>query len=164
MGLSNYFKKKAQITSKQLIKEVAERRIPRLIDLRGDYTVAIPGSIPVQWDVEIFYEDVQWIQDMLGAQFRSDQPIVIVCEFGRMGMEALDYFWDKNTNSPYTLRSLKGGMYDYRQSVDKLTAGFRRQQQFTQELTSLTTPPDRFHRLAKGLFENKKSMLGRVFG
>ncbi|MBF0160347.1 MAG: rhodanese-like domain-containing protein [Magnetococcales bacterium] len=146
----NWFR---SIAPKQMLADVARCHIPRVIDLRGDYNTAIPGSIPVQFEPDVFYESERWIQDMLGVTFRENQSIVLVCQMGHRAIEALDYFREKNPKSRFTVKVLEQGFFGYVRYVDIMTEPFKRRDVFRQELTDLATPPDRFSYLVSKLLE-----------
>ncbi|MBF0454638.1 MAG: rhodanese-like domain-containing protein [Magnetococcales bacterium] len=151
------------ISVNKMLKRVARGDMPRFIDLRGNYCVAIPGSIPVLFDADLFFEEEMWVQDMLGVQFRTDQMVIILCEFGQTSEAALDLFMEKNPKTPFDLRTLKGGMESYRSALSKLTKGFKKQALFEKELTSLSTHPARFQQIIQGLQKNQKSFLASLF-
>ncbi|MBF0187241.1 MAG: hypothetical protein HQL50_04875 [Magnetococcales bacterium] len=152
-----------RISSKSLLLDIARGARPRIIDFRGDYTVAIPGTIPVQFDPDIFFEEEMWVQDMLGVPFSPHQNVILVCEFGNSADTAQDLFREKNPRTAYRLVSLKGGMLAYREYIKALTVGYRRQDGFLRELTDLATPQHRFQKLAGGLME-RRTFFQKLFG
>ncbi len=151
------------ITAKKILKLVARGETPRLIDLRGNYRYAIPGSIPVQFDGDIFYEDEEWVQDMLGVRFHPNQTIVIICDFGQTSELALDHFMEKNPKTRFDVRTLKGGMLAWNDAVKNLTKDFKKRDVFRTELTSLATSPARFRAIVVGLLNGKKSFFASLF-
>ena len=140
-----------RISTKELLKDVAHGRMPCILDLRGDYTVAIPGSIPLEFEPDVFYEQENWLQEKLDICFSSNQTVVVVCQLGPQSDEAVDYFTEKNPTSRFTFKSLKGGFYEYQVHVDKVVRTFKRREQFKRELTALATMPERFHYLMQRL-------------
>lgn len=152
------------LTAHKLLSMVAQGANPRIIDLRGNYRVAIPGSIPVQFDPDIFFEEEEWVQDMLGVRFHPHQTIVILCEFGQSSEVALDLFMEKNPRTRFDIRTLKGGMVAYQAAVEKWTKDFKNREVFREELLSLATHPSRFHQVVKGIKANQKSFFSRLFG
>jgi hypothetical protein len=151
------------ISVKKLLKMVARGEIPRFVDLRGNYRSAIPGSIPVQFYADIFYENEQWVQDMLGVKFHPYQPVIIICDFGQTSEEALDLFMEKNPKTIFDVRTLKGGLCAYRVAIENLTKDSNKRDFYTKELLSLSTKPARFQDLIAGMQNNKKSFLAALF-
>ncbi|MGN7612288.1 rhodanese-like domain-containing protein [Magnetococcales bacterium HHB-1] len=148
--------RKDAINSKNLLKRVAQGEQPRLIDFRGDYVQAIPGTIPVQFDPDILYEEEQWVQDMLGVPFTMHQPVILICEFGHTAKDGVNYFKEKNPRSNFSVYYLKDGMYAYRNYIKHITRGFKKQSQFVQELTSMATSHKRFAFLIQGILKNSR--------
>jgi hypothetical protein len=151
------------ISAKKALKMVSRGENPRFIDLRGNYQIAIPGSIPVQFEPDIFFEDERWVQDMLGVRFNRNQTVIILCEFGHSSEAALDLFMEKNPKTPFDIRTMKKGMIAYSAAIEKLTKDFKKRDVFQRELLSLATPPARFHKIVKGLQGDKKSFLASLF-
>lgn len=137
---------------------------PRFIDLRGNYTVAIPGTIPVLFEADMFFENEQWVQDMLGVRFHPKQTIILLCEFGQTSEAALDLFMEKNPRTIFDIRTLDGGMLAYKESIEQLTMEYKKRELFRKELLSLSTPPLRFHKIIKGIQSNKRGILSQLFG
>ncbi|MBF0417549.1 MAG: rhodanese-like domain-containing protein [Magnetococcales bacterium] len=138
------------------LRGVARGERIRVIDLRGDYQHAIPGAIPTRFYPDMFYEEVGWVQDMLGVRFESGVPVVLICATGASSQEAVDLFWRKNRNAPFNLVTLEGGMLAYEARIRSWTAGYRRQEQFMSELTDITTPANRYQFLITSLWERRK--------
>ncbi|MBF0191202.1 MAG: rhodanese-like domain-containing protein [Magnetococcales bacterium] len=148
---------KRSLTVESFLRGVAQGdRRYRVIDLRGDYQHAIPGSIPTRFHADIFYEEAGWVQDMLGIEFKAGQTILLVCNTGNSSLEAVRLFQSKNRRTDYTLVSLDGGMLAYQERIRRWTAGYRRQDQFLDEMTLITTPATRFQFLVTSLWQQRK--------
>ncbi|MBF0308335.1 MAG: hypothetical protein HQL56_02240 [Magnetococcales bacterium] len=156
-------KNKYSLSPRTLLHQVADGNIPRIIDFRGNYEVAIPTTIPARFDPDIFFEEEAWVQDMLGVPFSNTKPVVLVCEYGNSAEVAIDYFFDKNPRSRFQLFALKKGWQGYLAHVDKLTGNFRKGAQFKAELIDLTTSERRFTYLVKGLYTNLGPFWKRLF-
>lgn len=138
------------------LHQVGNRRRPRIIDFRGNYRHTLPGAIPVQYDPDFFYEKEEWVQDMLGVPFRTNQLVVLVCAMGHSAQLAREYFYEMNPRSRFQLRVLKGGWEGYVADVDRLTEGYKQKSRLARELTDLATPQERFEYLARGLMERER--------
>lgn len=157
-----FFRRK-NISQKAFFQEVAKGRRIRIIDLRGDYRITLPGAIPSTFEEDIFYEEESWVQDMLGIPFEREVPLILVCEFGQVGWEAVDHFYRKNPKSVFEIANLNGGMVEYRTYIKRLTEKFRNKEAFCRELTDIRTPPQRFTKIARGLLENR-SFINKLIG
>lgn len=151
-----------KITAKKFMEMVASGASMRVIDFRGDYSLAVPGTIPTTFEHDIFYEDEAWVQDMLGVEFRAHQPLVLVCEHGRFSAEAAKLFHAKNPSSNLEFLVLKGGWQSYQGEIDRLTRRFRNGRRFVTELSSLETSWNRF-RLLVGELLKRRSFWQRFF-
>ncbi|NGZ04723.1 MAG: rhodanese-like domain-containing protein [Magnetococcales bacterium] len=148
---------KRSISVENFLRQIAQgQQRYRIIDLRGDYQRAIPGSIPTRFHSDMFYEEAGWVQDMLGVQFQVGEPVLLVCNTGNSSLEAVDLFIRKNRRSPYTLMSLAGGIMAYEEQITRWTEGYRRQEQFLSELNTITTPSNRFQFLITSLWQRRK--------
>ncbi|GAB0057179.1 hypothetical protein SIID45300_01502 [Candidatus Magnetaquicoccaceae bacterium FCR-1] len=147
---------KRSLDVESYLRGVARGERFRVIDLRGDYQHALPGAIPTRFHADMFYEDADWVQDMLGVRFEPGVPVVLVCASGNGSQEAVDLFMRKNRRTPYTVVSLEGGILAYEARIRRWTEGYRRQEQFLAELTDITTPANRFQFLIASLWERRK--------
>lgn len=156
--------KPMRITPRELLAKVAAGDDLRFIDLRGDYLRTLPGAIPTQYEADLFYEQGDWVQDMLGVTFRPGQTVVVLCEFGHSAEEAVAHFHHKNKHAPFSVVALKGGWLAYEKELAQLVSGFRQGGVFLDELTCLETSVERFRHVARGLLEHKKGFLQRLLG
>ncbi|MBF0339401.1 MAG: rhodanese-like domain-containing protein [Magnetococcales bacterium] len=147
---------KKSLSVEAYLRDLAQGTRLRVVDLRGDYQRAIPGAIPTRHLPDIFYEEADWVQDMLGIEFQTGVPVLLVCNTGNSSLEGVQLFYRKNRRSPFTLLSLDGGMLAYEEQIRRWTEGFRRQDQFLEELTDITTPQNRFQFLVSSLWQRRK--------
>lgn len=145
---------KTTLKVKKFLEQVARGDDFRFIDLRGNYRHTLPGAIPTQFDPDIFYENEDWTQKMLGVSFLPGQTVLLVCTSGASSLEAVRLFQRKNPKSRFTLLSLDGGMEAYEQFLVKLTRDFRNRDQFMDELRDIRTPPQRFRHLISGILQH----------
>ncbi|MBF0626784.1 MAG: rhodanese-like domain-containing protein [Magnetococcales bacterium] len=147
---------KRSISVESFLRDVAQGQRFRIVDLRGDYQHAIPGAIPTRFHSDVFYEEAAWVQSMLGVEFQTGLPVLLVCNSGNSSLEAVELFQRKNRRTPYTLVSLNGGMMAYEERIRRWTDGFRRQDQFLTELTTISTHANRFQFLVTSLWQRRK--------
>ncbi|MBF8273607.1 MAG: hypothetical protein HW380_2712 [Magnetococcales bacterium] len=144
-----------RVSAKKFLEMVAQGSPMRIIDFRGDYSRAIPGTIPTQFDYDIFYEDAAWIQDMLGVEFQARQPLALVCEHGLFSERAAKLFIEKNPELNLELLILKGGWEAYQAEIARLTRRLRNGVRFVAELSSLATPAERCRHVLRGLLDRR---------
>jgi rhodanese-related sulfurtransferase len=142
-----------------LLKKVAKGDSFRIIDLRGDYKRSIPTAIPTSHTADIFFEEEQWVQDMLGVPFDPEQPVVLVCSTGAQCEEARNLFYKKNRKSRFRLVVLKGGLDAYQEYIERRVRKYNRKHRkrfsvaaVRDQFMSLGADPQEFQRLAKKLF------------
>ncbi|MBF0213811.1 MAG: rhodanese-like domain-containing protein [Magnetococcales bacterium] len=147
---------KRSLSVEDFLRDVAQGKRFRIVDLRGAYQHAIPGSLPTGFHADIFFEEADWVQDMLGVRFQVGMPVLLVCDTGNTSREAVDLFLRKNRRTPFTLISLAGGMQAYQDRIQSWTDGYRRQNQFLTELTDIATSANRFQFLVASLWQRRK--------
>ncbi|MEO5371352.1 MAG: rhodanese-like domain-containing protein [Magnetococcus sp. DMHC-1] len=151
-----------RVSAKKFLEMVRDGVALRIIDFRGDYSLAIPGSIPTWFDPKIFYADEGMVQDMLGVAFRERQSLLLVCEHGHLSVEAARYFVEKNPGSATEIWVLKGGWQAYRDEITRLTRRFRNGSRFQAELTSLETAVERWRYVVREILA-RRSIWQRLF-